>query len=95
MSETIPPPIIIAPEPTTPPPAHELPWAKPMIAVFTLSTFIIVYALAYRVDDKQTMSLMAGAVIANVTALFGYYFGSSSDSVRKTELAASTNPPKL
>lgn len=94
MSDTIPPqvpPVTPQVVPVTPViPTAELSWAKPVIAVFIMSIFVIVYILAYLAKNETTQTLMAGCATTLISTLVSYYFGSSSGSARKSEITDAT-----
>lgn len=73
---------------TTQPPAEPT-WAKPAIAIVTQLLFVACLGVAWWTKNDQGLALMIGAVIANATTVFGYYFGSSSGSAAKTNIMAS------
>jgi len=87
----------------TPPPVPPEPywnWAKPIIAIWTLTVFAFALVVVWLATGRDAaFNLMIGAVIANATTVIGYYFGSSSGSAQKTALLASStrtppaNPP--
>src|SRR5215472_14280320 len=90
-----PPPTISASQPTpsasappAPQPAPPEPsWAKPSIGIFSFAVFAAALIVTWRYPEmKDAFNLLIGAVIANVTTVIGYYFGSSSGSAQKTAL---------
>lgn len=66
---------------------------KPWLAVLAVITFIIcLYLLFFQPipeGSKDVLLIVAGALIVIVKDVYGYYFGSSEGSARKTELLAS------
>jgi hypothetical protein len=81
--------------PPRPTPTVEPSWAKPGIAIFALAIFACALVVVWSGGGvmKDAFNLLIGAVIANATTVFGYYFGSSSGSAQKTALLASTTTP--
>lgn len=78
---------------TTTPAATQQPepiWAKPSIAVYSLSLFVLGLGVAWWAKNDSALTLMEGAIVANATTVISYYFGSSSGSAAKT---AMLNPP--
>ena len=66
--------------------------ARPVIAGLLILGSIGVYALiAYGLcstEWKDVVMIIVGALVANLTAIVQYYFGSSSGSAAKTEIMA-------
>jgi len=83
------------PTPTAPsltPPTHEPIWAKPSIGIFSFVIFGAALVATWLYNKDAAFNLLIGAVIANVTTVIGYYFGSSSGSAHKTALLAARPP---
>ena len=68
-------------------------WAKPSIGIFSFVVFAAALFVTWKTDQKEAFNLLIGAVIANVTTVIGYYFGSSSGSAQKTALLATRPNP--
>lgn len=70
---------------------------KPWLAVLAVITFIIcLYLLFFKAipeGSKDVLLIVAGALIVIVKDVYGYYFGSSEGSARKTELLALPDVP--
>lgn len=79
--------------PAPPPPPSEPIWAKPSIGIYSLTLFAAGLLVAWVAKNETAFNLMIGAVISNATTVFGYYFGSSSGSTKKTDLMASNPAP--
>lgn len=66
--------------------------ARPIIAIlFVAGSFFIYYVITAGMCDpawNDIVNIIVGAVIANVTAIVQYYFGSSSGSSQKTDIMA-------
>jgi hypothetical protein len=82
------------PTPPTPPspPPPEPSWVKPSIGIFSFVIFAAALFVTWKFSQTAAFNLLVGAVIANVTTVIGYYFGSSSGSAHKTALLATTLP---
>lgn len=88
---------------TTPPAPPTLPavtpalsepiWAKPSVAIYSLSLFLACLVVALVTKNEQAQLLLIGAVIPMGNTILGYYFGSSSGSTKKTDLMAANPPP--
>jgi CDP-diglyceride synthetase len=74
---------------------------KAYLAILAIIAFIaLMYHLLYTkvpAENNDVMMILVGALIAIVKDLYGYYFGTSEGSQRKTELlgeknAAANNP---
>jgi hypothetical protein len=72
--------------PTLPTPAPEPSWVKPSIGIFSFGVFAAALFVTWQFNKEAAFNLLIGAVIANVTTVIGYYFGSSSGSAQKTAL---------
>ena len=75
-----------------PPRSNEAIWTKPLIASISLSLFVAVLGVAWWTGDKQSLGMLTGCVVSNLTIVIGFYFGSSAGSERKTDILA--QPPK-
>lgn len=68
-------------------------WAKPSIGILSFVIFAAALYVTWKYDKTDAFNLLIGAVIANVTTVVSYYFGSSSGSAHKTELLSQALPP--
>ena len=63
---------------------------KPWLSALAMGTFLIcIYLLFFQPfpeASKDVLLIVVGALIAIVKDVYGYYFGSSESSARKTEL---------
>ena len=68
---------------------------KAWLAVLAIVAFIaLIYHLLYTKvpsENNDVMMILVGALIAIVKDLYGYYFGTSEGSQRKTELLGEKN----
>lgn len=66
--------------------------ARPLVALFLVAGSFYIYYLissgACSVDWKDIINIIIGAIIANLTAIVQYYFGSSTGSEQKTDIMA-------
>ena len=67
-------------------------WAKPAIAIASLSVFAGMMAWAFITHDDSMKQLLAGSVIGMAGTAVNYYLGSSSGSDKKTSLLAAAPP---
>lgn len=74
------------------PPGSEPSWAKPVVALGSMSVFVGMVIVAYLTKDQQMMTLLGGAVIGMASQAGNYYLGSSSGSAHKTALLAAASP---
>jgi hypothetical protein len=60
-------------------------WSRPIIAVFGLAIFAMTFFIAWRNPEtfKGAFEILVGAVVALVSTISGYYFGSSAGSLKK------------
>lgn len=69
---------------------------KPWLAVLAMITFMVcLYLLFFKTipaGSKDVLLIVAGALIVLVKDVYGYYFGSSEGSARKTELLSTAEP---
>lgn len=68
-------------------------WSRPVIAVFGLAIFALAFAIAWWSRDTGLMNILVGAIVALVSTISGYYFGSSAGSQKKDDVIASVLPP--
>ena len=63
-------------------------WSRPVIAIFGLVIFALSFWMAWqnRAEDNSTFQMLVGAIVALVTSISGYYFGSSSGSQKKDDV---------
>jgi hypothetical protein len=63
-------------------------WSRPVIALFGLAIFAMAFIIAWSKlpNDSATFNLLVGAVVALVSSISGYYFGSSAGSQKKDEV---------
>jgi len=59
-----------------------------VVSVLNSLAFITALAMAYRVQDAASISLLIGAVVANASTVVSFWLGSSSGSMQKTALLA-------
>lgn len=66
--------------------------ARPIIAALLLAGSFMIYYLVSRgfcsLEWKSVVDMIVGALIANLTAVVQYYFGSSVGSTDKTDIMA-------
>lgn len=78
--------------PTPTPTPTEPFWAKPSVGVFALGVYVVAFAAAYFSKSDTMLTALSATAATNATGVINYYFGSSSGSTRKTELAAPPPP---
>jgi hypothetical protein len=65
---------------------------RPVIAISTILGSFAIFALIGRgycdLNWEKTIMLIVGALIANLTTIISWYFGSSEDSSKKTDILA-------
>lgn len=74
------------------PSAPEPSWAKPAVAILSLTLFGAMIAVCIITGNRDGLNLLVGAVITMATTASGYYLGSSSGSDRKTALLSNPTP---
>lgn len=67
-------------------------WSRPVIAVFGLTIFALAFAIAWAAKDTGLMNILVGAIVALVSTISGYYFGSSAGSQKKDDVIAASLP---
>jgi hypothetical protein len=69
--------------------ARVMEWSRPTIAIFGLIIFAVAFGLAWTQISTQlgqaTFNTLVGAVVALVSTISGYYFGSSVGSQKKDD----------
>jgi hypothetical protein len=70
---------------------------KPWLATLAVLTFLIclylLFFCPFPAGSKDVLLIVVGALITIVKDVYGYYFGSSEGSARKTELIAGPQGP--
>lgn len=65
-------------------------YARAGIAVLLIACSIAVYSFVFYgrcpLEWKDIVNIIVGALVANITAVVQYYFGSSQGSAEKTQL---------
>jgi hypothetical protein len=59
-----------------------------LVSAINSVTFLAALVVAYMAADQANLGLLIGAVIANMSAVISYWLGSSSSSLRKTDIIA-------
>src|SRR5690349_9384319 len=83
------PPTTTSSQPQSPEPL----WVKPSIGIISFLIFAAALFVTWQGNQTAAFNLLIGAVIANVTTVISYYFGSSSGSAHKTNLLAVNRQP--
>lgn len=67
-------------------------WARPMVAVLLIACAGAVYYFVVSgrcsIEWKDIVNIIVGALVANLTAVVQYYFGSSQGSAEKSATIA-------
>jgi uncharacterized transporter YbjL len=74
-------------------------WSRPVIAVFGLIIFALSFAIAWWSHDTGLQNILTGAIVAMVSTITGYYFGSSAGTQKKDDvigaIAQAPTPPPV
>ena len=74
-------------------------WSRPVIAVFGLIIFALSFTIAWWGKDTGLQNILTGAIVAMVSTITGYYFGSSAGTQKKDDvigaIAQAPTPPPV